>query len=118
MSLNSTGVCGRNTRNESVMPSTNFPNGISNGGTAVNYGVTSVAAGAGTVTTNLDTVVGVVPSIAGVPGTAASSVLTVAGTAHVNATGASTFILRTYRADGSAGTATVSVAWHAFGTRA
>ncbi len=96
---------------------TNFPNKISDAGTVSERGLTSIT-GAGTITTGLDTIVGVIPSLAAVPGTATDKVFVVAGTAHVNATGASTFIVKTYQVSGSAGTVAADVAWHAFGTKA
>ena len=81
------------------------------------YGLTSVT-GAGTVTTGLDTIVGVTCSLGALPGTATNAVFTVGGTAHANATGASTFIARTQQVSGSAGTVAANVAWVAFGTKA
>lgn len=99
------------------MSVTNFPNQISQAGTVCEYGLTSVT-GAGTITTGLDTIVGVVTSLGALPGTATTSVLTVAGTAHANVTGASTFIARTQQVSGSAGTVAANVAWIAVGTKA
>src|SRR3954471_20885271 len=96
---------------------TNFTNRVSQAGTVSIVGVTNVT-GAGTITTPLDTVVGVVTGLAAVPGTATTSVFVVAGTAHANTAGASTFILRTYQASGAAGTVAADVAWTAFGTKA
>jgi hypothetical protein len=96
---------------------TNFPNGLSSAGTVVQVGVTNIT-GAGTVTTGLDTVVGVTASLAAVPGTAGGSAHTVFGTAHANASGAASFILRTQQADGvTAGTVSTPVSWVAYGAK-
>ncbi len=96
---------------------TNYPNRVSDGGVVRQSGVTAIT-GAGTVATTLDTITGVQVSLAGVPGTAAASAIAVGGTAHVNTAGAATFIARTVRSDGSAGTAALNVTWTAFGTKA
>jgi hypothetical protein len=96
---------------------TNFPNEISSDGVVRQSGVAAVT-GAGTVATTLDTITGVQVSLAGLPGTATADVIAVGGTAHVNTAGAATFIARTVRADGTAGTAAKNVVWTAFGTKA
>lgn len=98
------------------MTVTDYPNGASSFGTVTQYGVSTIS-GAGTVTTTLDTVTSVVASLATVPGTAAGSVIAVHGTAHANVAGAATFILRTTRSDGAAGTVAAPVAWCAVGTK-
>lgn len=97
---------------------TNFSQGLSSFGTVVAHGVTAVT-GAGTVTTPLDTIVGVNANLAVPSGTAGGSAAHVWGTAHANASGASTFIIRTAQYDGTtAGTVSQNVAWTAFGTKA
>lgn len=100
------------------MAVTNFPGGVSNNGTVARHGVTAVT-GAGTVATDLDTIVGVVAQLAAPSGTAGGSAAHVWGTAHANASGASSFILRTAQNDAvTAGTVSQNVAWTAFGTKA
>ena len=97
---------------------TNFSYGVSSEGTVVQHGLSSIT-GAGTVTTTLDTITSVHPTLASVPGTAGGSVAFVQGTAHANASAASTFIIRAYQYDGvTAGTVAANIAWTAVGTKA
>ncbi len=100
------------------MSVTNYTYGVSSAGTVIQAGLTTITGGAGTVTTSLDTVALVNVSIAGVPGTATGSVYVVAGTAHANATAASSFIVKGYNAAGNAGTAATPIAWVVAGSKA
>lgn len=100
------------------MTPTRFPNGLSGlGGDVTHNGVTWVT-GSGTITTTLDTITSVQVSLGTALGTATNQVFTAAGTAHVNASGAATFIARVYQVSGSAGTVVAPVVWTARGTKA
>lgn len=97
------------------MPLTNYPGGISLGGTAIMQGTTNVT-GAGTVFTGLSSVTSVNAWLRDVPaGTAGGTAICAYGTAVSGGT-AGGIILRTRQSDfATAGTVSQAVSWVAYG---